>query len=297
MLRAASHQVSRKVLTDSARRSVPNANSRLFHATTLREEETKTVAVAPSDASGFKWEPIYSVPLGLAFAVPALKYEWIVVNEEVQLAACFIAFTAIVYKQFGGAIYEALSAEGDRLIEEHNKVEDEVIHMLQDKIDDIKFQSRLVQDAEEIKQLKLQTYDMLNEAGKIKPLYDFKSQMERMLTIIQNEEANMTEKAKHSLMEEATAGVTSQFLSSADLKKRSLANAIASLKGTKASGDVVKDAYLQFFKSKTAEASKIDPKKESAEARAVMAQKMNAIAKSEGFFFEIGADGKPKMVV
>ena len=169
--------------------------------------------------------------------------------------------------------------------------------MLQEKIDDIKFQSRLVQDAEDMRQLKIQTYDMLNEAGKIKPLYDFKSQMERMLTIIQNEEANMTEKGKHALMEEATAAVTQQFLSSEELKKKSLTNAIASLKGSKVSGDVVKDAYLQFFKTKSAQASKVDPKKEAMEARAVMVQKMNAIAKSEGFFFEIGADGKPKMVV
>jgi hypothetical protein len=213
-----------------------------------------------------------------------------------QLAACFIAFTAVVYKQFGGAIHDALSAEGDRLIEEHNKVEDEVINMLEDKIADIKFQSSVVKDAQDIKQLKIQTYEMLNEAGKVKPLYDFKAQMERMLQIMQNEETNMMEKGKHALMEEATSAVTLQFLKSEELKKKSLANAIASLKGSKASGDVVKDAYLQFFKSKSAEAQKVDQKKETLEARAVVVGKMNAIAKSEGFFFEFGQDGKPKMV-
>lgn len=31
------------------------------------------------------WEPIYGVPIGLAFAIPALKYEWILVNEETQV--------------------------------------------------------------------------------------------------------------------------------------------------------------------------------------------------------------------
>jgi hypothetical protein len=50
----------------------------------LRKEEAKE-----ADAGGLKWEPIYSVPLGIAFAVPALKYEWILVNEEMQVRSYY----------------------------------------------------------------------------------------------------------------------------------------------------------------------------------------------------------------
>jgi len=214
-----------------------------------------------------------------------------------QLAACFIAFTTIVYKQFGGVIREALEEDGKRILAEHNKIEDEVIDILKKKIEDVRMQEHIVKDAEDIKALKIQTYEKLNAAGKIKPQYDFKHQIERMLAMMETEEASMTEKAKIAMMEEATKAVAREFSSGKDLKKRALENAVAQLKGTKAGTDPVKAAYLSFFKAKAAAAKKIDPAVETREARAAMVAKMNAIAKNEGFYFEFDANGKPKMVV
>ncbi len=72
------------------------------------------------------------------------------VKEETQLAACIIAFTAIVYKQFGGAIHDIPAADGERILEEHNKLEDAIIHDLQDKLYDVKMQEHVVQDANDI---------------------------------------------------------------------------------------------------------------------------------------------------
>lgn len=158
-------------------------------------------------------------------------------------------------------------------------------------------QSRVVQDAEDIKALKIQTYEKLNAAGKIKPQYEFKAQVEKLLQMMEAEELSMREKAKHDLMDEATAFVTAEFASSAELKKVSLANAIATLKGGKVAGDPVKDAYLKFFQQKAADASKIDEKAETMEARQSVLTKLNSVAKNEGFYFEFGPDGKPKMVV
>jgi hypothetical protein len=68
----------------------------LFHASpSSRKEDTLHTEVATQEikesSGGFKWEPIYSVPLGIAFAVPALKYEWILVNEEMQV--CLMILT------------------------------------------------------------------------------------------------------------------------------------------------------------------------------------------------------------
>lgn len=313
-----------------------------------------TLESTPAPKEGW-WNPIYGVPLGITFAVPALHYDWILVNEEMlvrcglwgcfpvslclfrclvvvvcsshdvltnisglffflldlmcysqrrrrrhnkQLAACFIAFTSLIYTQFGGIIKDTLEEDGKRILEEHNKHEDEIIAILQDKIDDLKFQSRVVQDAEDIKALKLATYVKLNAAGKIKPQYDFKAQLERMLTILEAEEISLKEKAKHTLMDEATTAVTKLFATNADLKKQSLANAIATLKGNSQGGaDTVQTAYLQYFQTKKVEASKIDEKAETAAARATIITKLNAVAKNEGFFFELDAQGQPKMVV
>jgi hypothetical protein len=191
-------------------------------------------------------------------------------------------------------------------LEEHNRQEDAIITLLQDKINDIQMQSRIVQDAEDIKALKLATYEKLSAAGKVKPLYDFKSQMERMLALVEAEEVNLKEKAKHALMEEATAAVTAQFASSAELKKSSLAGAIAALKKGSGTGgatgggggpDVVQAAYIQFFKDKQKSAQKIDVGAETAASRKAIVTKLNAVAKNEGFFFEFDEAGKPKMVV
>lgn len=298
MLRAASSTLARRV-APSFSRSLPacSAVPRLqYHASRKREDETNPADAGKTEEKGF-WDPVYSIPVGIAFAVPALQYEWILINEETQLAACFIAFTAIIWKQFGGTIKEALESDGKRIIEEHNKVEDEIIGMLQDKVDDIKMQSRIVQDAEDIKALKIQTYEKLNAAGQVKPQYEFKHQIERMLNIVEAEEVNVREKAKHAMMEEATAKVMSEFATNDALKKKSLANAIATLKGGKSSGDPVKETYLKYFQDKAAAAKKIDEKAETNAARANIITKLNAIAKSEGFFFEFGPDGKPKMVV
>jgi hypothetical protein len=271
-----------------------------FHVSARRESE----AVAPpvthevEEEKPSFWENIYGVPVGIAFAVPAIHYEWYIVNEETQLAACFIAFTAIVYKQFGGAIHDMLQEDGVRILEEHNKLEDAIIHDLQDKLLDVQMQEHVVQDAMDIKELRVASYVKLNAAGIIKPQFEFKHQMERLLTMMAQEEVSMQEKTKAAIMEEARVSVTAEFSTNKELKKTSLASAIAQLKGGQSGqSDPVKAAYLAFFKTKGVAAAKIDEKVELEQNRASMIGKMNAIASNEGFFFELDAAGKPKMTV
>jgi hypothetical protein len=299
MFRAVTSSAARRTaqkLSSSSSRGLPGcAVPRVeFHASAKREEDAKATPAPVEEKKGF-WDPSYSIPLGIALAVPVLKYEWYIVNEETQLAACMMAFSLIVYKQFGGVIYEALEQDGKRILAEHNAVEDEDIAALEFKINDVKAQSQIVQDAEDIKALKIQTYQKLNEVGKIKPQYEFKSQIEKLLSLMATEEANMTEKAKAALMLEATDAVKADFATSKELKKSSLQGAIATLKGAADKSDPVKDAYLKFFRAKAK--STVDEKAEAAAAREQMITKLNAVARSEGFFFEFDASGKPKMIV
>jgi hypothetical protein len=272
--------------------------SQTFHATTKREDEAAPVAAVktpPSAESTSGWHPIYAVPLGIAFAVPAINYEWYLVNEETQLAACFIAFCALVYKNFGGVIHDILAEDGKRILQEHNKVEDEILGILKAKRDDLLMQANVVQDAQDIHALKVETYEKLNAAGKIKPQHDFKVQIEKLLTMIKFEEANRVEKQKVDLMAEATQSVTNKLLTTKALQKACLDNAIAQLKGGAAGTDPVKQTFIDFFKFKQEEAKKIDEKAEMAEARAALITKLNATASNEGFFFRFDATGKPMM--
>ena len=67
---------------------------RHFHVSDKREDPAAAAAVpapagagaaaVPEEKKGW-WEPIYSVPLGIAVAVPALHYEWLLITEETQV--------------------------------------------------------------------------------------------------------------------------------------------------------------------------------------------------------------------
>jgi hypothetical protein len=267
-----------------------------FHASARALEDAAAAPVVVEEPAS-SWENIYGVPVGIAFAVPAIHYEWYLVNEETQLAACFIAFTAIVYKQFGGAIHDMLEEDGKRILSEHNVLEDAIINDLQDKLYDVQMQAHVVQDAQAIKELRIASYAKLNAAGIIKPQFEFKAQMERLLTMMESEEISMQEKTKQAIMEEARASVTAEFSTNQELKKTSLASAIAQLKGSAGQSDPVKAAYLAFFKTKGKQAAGIDEKVELQQNRAVMVAKLNAMASNEGFFFELDPAGKPKMTV
>jgi hypothetical protein len=213
------------------------------------------------------------------------------------LLAVFIATVAVVYKQFGGVIYDALAEDGKRMLAEHNAAEDAVIESLVKSIEEVEQQLQIVQDYQDVKALKVQSYEQLNAAGQIKPQYEFKQQVERLLVLMAQEETYMLEKGKHTLMEQATEAVKKQFLTQKNLKKNALDAAIAQLKGSKsAGGDPVKQAYLKFFQESGAAAKKVDAAAEIKETRAAVIAKLNTVAKNEGFFFEFDAEGKPKLV-
>lgn len=275
------------------------SSNNFFHASAKRQDDDSSKQTAAVEEKKGFWEPIYSIPLGIAVAVPAISYEWYVVNEETQLAACFIAFTMIVYKNFGGSIHEFLEQDGKRLLAEHNEKEDEIIDLLKSELNDMKQQDQIVKDAQDIQALREETYEKLNAAGKIKPKHEFKAQMERILSLLAQEEAALVEKAKHSLMKEATETVTSNFLSSKDLQKSSLEVAIGQLEGKKGSkADPVQTAFVNFFKNKAKDAAQIDESVEVAATREVLLTKLNSVAMNEGFYFKLDeATGKPKMVV
>lgn len=298
MFRSAASQVARRAQLGSRGRIPYAAHQRFeFHVSSKREEEAKTATPpAATEPAKSSWDPIYAVPLGIAFAVPAVHYEWYLFTEETQLAACFVMFTALIYKNFGATFGAMLEEDGKRIIEDANKVEDSIMSMLKNKKEDLMMMENIVEDAKNIQTLKEETYVKLNAAGKIKPLHEFKAQMERVLNMIAVEEAAVVEKKKIALMEEATIAVTTELKTNKDLQKICLENAIAQLKGEKPKEDPVKQTYLQFFQWKSAEAKKMDPSAETAETRASLLKKINATAANEKFFFQFDADGKPKMV-
>jgi hypothetical protein len=67
----------------------------------LRTPQSATVVVGrrqlsddgknmPAKASGW-WDPLYAVPIGITFAIPAIHYEWYLINEETQVSILKLA--------------------------------------------------------------------------------------------------------------------------------------------------------------------------------------------------------------
>ena len=272
-----------------------------FHTSSRREEEaSETTPAAPASKGGLfgtglsEW---FALPIGITAAVPIIKFDWYVVNEETQLAAVFIAFCVALYSQGGDAIYNSLDESAKTILKDHHEAEDKVIAALDQKLDFLQANKGQVEYFEAINALREEAYRNLNAAGAVKPQHDFKVQVEKMLSMVAAEEASNTEKAKSALMEAATADVTSQFSSEKALKKAALDSAIASIKGGAGGSDPVQGAFVNFFKAKAADAKKSPDDSEEKAAKAALIAKLNGVAKNEGFFFEFDAAGAPKMKV
>jgi hypothetical protein len=269
-----------------------------FHASARRQEDADKDKPAPFSQGGLLGTGVnewYALPLGLAASIPILEYQWFVINEELQLAACFMMFCVGVYVNAGDAVYNYFDEQAKAMLKEHHEAEDELIAAHQEKLNVLKMNKNMVGDFENINKLREQTYANLNKAGAVEPSYKFKAQMDRILGMIVQEENSVADKAKHALMAEAVATVTKEFASSAELKKAALDSAIAKLKGSKAADPVLK-SFQTFFKQKAAEAKKSDDGSEEKAQRAALVAKLNSVAKNEGFYFDFDSKGSPKML-
>lgn len=306
MLRSGASALARRAVIRSSSKGIPATfiPRASFHLSAPRKEEAKVeeaVEAPPFSKGGLLgtgYSEWFALPIGMAAAVPLIHFDWYVINEETQLAAVFVAFCVTLYTQGGEAIHKALTEEAETLLAEYNEVEDQEIQLLEDRVELLKGNLDRVDQFEAIHQLRLESYDKLNAAGKIKPQYDFKAQVERVVDIIAQEEASVMEKTKVALMAEATASVSQEFVSSKALKKAALDAAIATIKGdAKAPADPVQGAFVKFFKQKSAALKKSDDGSEAAAQRAALVAKLNVVVKNEGFLFSFDEAGKPKMNV
>lgn len=303
MLRAASTNIAKRAVLNSSRgipRCAAPRTAMAFHTSPPTSEESKEITpTEPTSKGGLfgtglsEW---FALPIGITAAVPAIHFNWYVVNEETQLLAVFVAFCVACYTQGGDAIFKALDSKTKAMLLEHNQAEDKVIEALETKADFLRTNQNMVQDFQAINGIREAGYESLNAAGAVKPHHDFKAQMERALIMIQQEESSVTEKTKVALMAEATAAVTEKFGTSKALKKAALMAAISQIKGEESAGvDPVRNEFVEFFKAKGAAIAKTADGSEEKAQRDAIVSKINAVAKSEGFFFEFGADGVPKV--
>jgi CO dehydrogenase nickel-insertion accessory protein CooC1 len=196
-------------------------------------------------------------------------------------------------------ISQSFKDEAKSILKLQNDAEDEVISKLQENLDYMDLTENVVDDYQNVLDLTKDSYAKLNAAGKIKPQHELKAQVEKVLSMIANEEQSAYSKAKMALMLEATESVTAQFSTDDAMKKAGLDHALAKLTGkAKAGSDPVQAAFVKFFNAKSAAAKKADDGSEEKAARVTMLTKMNSIAENEKMYFRFDeATGQPKMTV
>ncbi len=133
-----------RAATQSGRSSFPAAAS--FHAGAVRRADAAAAPAddarkpadvtleGPLDRYGLTDWKVY-VPAGLALSVPFLANEWIILSEETQLVAAFVAFGTTVYKYAGGAIGRSLDERQDAIIQEINRLEELELKLYKETIE------------------------------------------------------------------------------------------------------------------------------------------------------------------
>jgi hypothetical protein len=272
-----------------------------------KEEGKKKPEGTPAESTTSNWgiNPVYAIPIGVAAAVPILQFQWYLPDEQTLLASTFLGFCVVAYTQGGQLIANTFKEESNALLKAQNEAEDQVIAKLEETVQYMKLTENIVSDYQAVYDLTEASYAKLNQAGKIKPQHDLKAQIEKMLTMIANEERSSYEKAKVSLMAEATQAVMKKFLTDNTLKQAALSAAVNKLTGGKGGGggggggggatkaaaaaaaasDPVQAAFVDFFKEKAKAAKATDDGSEEKAARVAMLAKMNAIASAENMFF------------
>jgi hypothetical protein len=99
-----------------------------FHSSGARQEEEKAPA-APAVHQGLltqygldDWK--ISAPIIAALSIPMISNGFYVLNEESQLACCFVLLSTSIYKFGGDAIASYFDARASAILSEHNLVED-----------------------------------------------------------------------------------------------------------------------------------------------------------------------------
>jgi hypothetical protein len=106
-----------------------------------------SLEVAESDGfMGSGLSHLYAIPVGVAFAVPILEFQWFIPNEETLLASCFLGFCVVAYTQGGDMISKSFKNEADAMLQLQNDAEDEVIAKLQENLDFMDLTENIITD-------------------------------------------------------------------------------------------------------------------------------------------------------
>jgi hypothetical protein len=191
--------------------------------------------------------------------IPAVSTSMIIINEETQIAACFLTFLITVYTQAGDAIGKSLDDKTATILADHTRIDDLNVAAVAGVVAAHKNRLAIIKEMDAIAKLTVAKVDVVSMVAQQKVKYGVKSIIENQLTSMIAKEAILTETIQKNLARAAVATVTADFEASKTAKASALDAAIATLKGGAAAKDAVdpiQKMFVDFFKANAIDAKK-----------------------------------------
>jgi len=221
-----------------------------FHSgAVLREEEKKEAAVESAAPSPFS-DPLIAGPIGLACAIPALQNGFYVLNEESQLACCFLLFCTSVYKFGGSAISNFFDEKAAAILAEHNAIEDANLKLAKETLEAHKNQLSILEDVSSIQEAHQGVLETSRKVAELKLRHEMRDLFVKNLEGISELESLYDSKLQDNMVASAYNNVLADVEKGGkSLKDAAFTNALNALNGQASENDVISDLYKKHIKT------------------------------------------------
>lgn len=224
-----------------------------------KKEEKKGALALLSD-----WK--FALPAGLFLGIPAILNEFVIVDAELQLTACFVLFCSTMYTQVGPMVAKGLESQKKAVDDELKGLDLMVSAETKSLIEINKAELEAVQEYHEYNELidSMAALDAQNRNNKAE--VEFREQIVKKLEALKVLEENASSAIRARTVNVVKDEVVSLFSTDKNAKEKALNAAIAVLaggEGAKLGKDVVGEAFTASLSAYKQKYAKSDPKSDS----------------------------------
>lgn len=193
-----------------------------------------------------------AVPLGVILAIPVMKNEILVINEEFTLAAVFMVFCSTVYVNLSGMIGKSIDSETSAIADSLKKV-DEVL--LQEISESVKANKEILDLEQDIKDCNALIDDLSvakAQAMTQAEVHQFRDEIAKKLDALVALEEKVTGQVRSRMLSKVRSDVIASFSTDKKAKENALNQAIAVLSAganAKMGKDVVGESFAAAIKT------------------------------------------------
>ncbi|KAE9047267.1 hypothetical protein PR003_g1143 [Phytophthora rubi] len=228
-----------------------------------QEEASEEIAVPTEgllDQAGLTdWK--ISAPIIGALAIPAISNHFYVLNEESQLACCFLLFCSASYKFGGEMIASFFDERAAAILGEHNAVEDANLNLAKETLETHKAMLNIHEDIAAVAEAHKEAVALMCEVQAYKLRHKTRDTFVKNLESIREIEASYNLELQKSMVANATSKVRA-VVQKGDkkLKDAAFKNALDILGNAKVDDNKEDDVAALFTKELRAYASDLEAK-------------------------------------